>query len=242
MSQKSNLPKKFYQTASVDKDEDNGTFYLVLDCKRAKTPAKNGLSLHSQSAAHLLADEWHRQETVIDPSNMHVTRMVNAAIDHVSKVIPAVQSEISKYATTELLCYRAAQPDKLVKRQNEQWTPVLDWASQKFGARFHLREGVMFIEQPIETLEIMDQETRKFEDPVALSALYTLVTIGGSLCVALAVAHGHMEASQAYKICELEADFTSEIYGIDEEAQFRYERRQEEFIAAAKLLLAVTPS
>ncbi len=237
MSHKPSLPKKFYKTASVV-EEDNA-FHLVLDGKRAKTPAKNSLSLSNRTAALLLADEWHGQVDVIDPANMHVTRMVNAGIDHVSKVISDVQSEVSKYAATELLCYRAANPEKLVARQNKVWNPILNWVDEKFGAKFYLSEGVMFVRQRSETLGILDSEVRRFDNPVALSALYTLVTIGGSLCVALAVAHRHLDAFEAYRICEVEADFTSEIYGIDEEAQFRYERRQEEFIAAAKLLLAV---
>ncbi len=237
MSHKPNFPKKFYKTVSLD--EENGIFHLTLDGKRTKTPAKNSLGLPNLEAALLLQEEWHRQENIIDPSDMHITRMVNAAIDHVSKVVPDVQCEIAKYATTELLCYRAAQPEKLVLRQNEQWNPVLDWINQKLGAKFYLSEGVMFVAQPSETLNILERETRKFNNPVALSAFYTLVTIGGSLCVALAIAYKHLDPLTAYKICELEADFTNEIYGIDEEAQFRYVRRKQEFITAASLLKAM---
>jgi chaperone required for assembly of F1-ATPase len=232
-----NLPKRFYKTATVD--ELDGMFHLLLDGKRAKTPAKNMLALDNQKAAQHLADEWSAQQEFIDPSNMHITRMVNAGIDHVGKVVSEVQSEIAKYATTELLCYRAAQPEKLVVRQNEQWNPLLDWANEVFDARFILSEGVMFVAQPPETLQKMAEQVGKFTNPIALSALYTLVTIGGSLIAALAVAYRYIEAQDAYRLCELEADFTSEIYGIDEEAHFRYERREAEFVAAARLLLAV---
>jgi chaperone required for assembly of F1-ATPase len=232
-----NLPKRFYKTATVD--ELDGMFHLLLDGKRAKTPAKNMLALDNQKAAQHLADEWSAQQEFIDPSNMHITRMVNAGIDHVGKVVSEVQSEIAKYATTELLCYRAAQPEKLVDRQNKQWNPLLDWANEAFDARFILSEGVMFVAQPPETLQKMAEQVGKFTNPIALSALYTLVTIGGSLIAALAVAHRYIDAQDAYKLCELEADFTNEIYGIDEEAHFRYERREAEFVAAARLLLAV---
>jgi chaperone required for assembly of F1-ATPase len=232
-----NLPKRFYKTATVD--ELDGMFHLLLDGKRAKTPAKNMLALDNQQAAQHLADEWSAQKEFIDPSNMHITRMVNAGIDHVGKVVSEVQSEIAKYATTELLCYRAAQPAKLVDRQNEQWNPLLDWANEAFDVRFILSEGVMFVAQPPETLQKMAEQVGEFTNPIALSALYTLVTIGGSLIAALAVAHRYIEPQNAYKLCEIEADFTNEIYGIDEEAQFRYERREAEFVAAAKLLLAV---
>jgi chaperone required for assembly of F1-ATPase len=231
-----NLPKRFYKAATVEKLD--GSYHLLLDGKKAKTPAKSLLALDNLQAAQHLADEWSAQKEFIDPSNMHITRMVNAGIDHVGKVIGEVQSEITKYATTELLCYRAAQPEKLVIRQNEQWNPLLDWANEAFDARFILSEGVMFVAQPPETLQKMTAQVAKFTNPIALSALYTLVTIGGSLITALGVAHKHIEASDAYKICELEADFTNEIYGVDEEAHFRYERREAEFIAAARLLLS----
>jgi chaperone required for assembly of F1-ATPase len=232
-----NLPKRFYKAATVA--EIDGMFHLLLDGRHAKTPAKNMLALQHLLAAQLLADEWSSQKEFIDPSNMHVTRMVNAGIDHVGKVVGDVQDEIAKYATTELLCYRADQPEKLVMRQNEIWNPLLDWAQEEFGVQFILSEGVMFVAQTPKTLQKMADQVSKFTNPIALSALYTLVTIGGSLIVALAVVHKHIEAQTAYRLCELEADFTSEIYGIDEEAQFRYERREAEFVAAAKLLLAI---
>ncbi len=237
MLQPLNLPKRFYKIASIA--EGDAGFYLLLDGRQAKTPAKALLALPKYAAAQLLCNEWEEQVDVINPATMHITRMVNAGIDHVGKVISEVQSEIAKYATTELLCYRAATPEKLVLRQNEHWNPLLDWANEALGARFILSEGVMFVEQSSEALDKMTKQVNKFTNPIALSALYTLVTIGGSLILALAVAHRHIKAQDAYSISELEANFTSEIYGIDEEAQFRYKRREQEFVAAAGLLLAV---
>ncbi len=231
------LPKRFYKSASIGEGE-NG-FHLLLDGKTARTPAKNVLALPNQSAAEHLAAEWNAQKDVIDPSEMHMTRMVNAGIDHVGTVIGEVQTEIAKYATSDLICYRASEPNRLVELQQKFWDPVLDWARDALDARFILSEGVMFVAQPLATLARIDSEVQKFTHPVSLSALYTMTTLGGSLVIALAVAHRHLEPSAAYAACELEADFTTEVWGADEEALFRRKRREDEYLAAAKLLLSL---
>ncbi len=230
--------KRFYKTVGIEKIGED--YHLLLDGRKAKTPAKNALSLTSFEAAELLCAEWDAQKEFIEPSTMHITRMVNASIDHVSEKLNEVSAEIAKYGGSDLMYYRSPEPPKLFSKQIELWDPVLQWASKKFNVEFKCSNAINFVEQSSATLQALEQEVQKFTSPIALSALYTVLTIGGSLIVALAVAHRHCEPQHAYKICELEPDFTSEIWGVDEEAQIRRELREVEFIAASQLLLAVS--
>lgn len=232
------LPAKFYKQASFA--EEGGVYHLLLDGKKARTPSKNGLAVKTGVAAALLAAEWNAQERVVDPAEMHVTRIVNAAIDHVAAKRDEVAAEIVKYAGSDLVCYRAGEPEKLVDRQRLVWDPVVDWMRDAFGIRLNLAEGVIFVAQSPETMARIGDILDEYEDPVALSALSVLTTLSGSVALALAVAKRRLGPTEAYDASELDADFTAEVWGADEEALHRRARRKAEFDSAARLLLSVS--
>ena len=231
------LPERFYKSADIV--DDGGAFHLVLDGRKARTPAKAPIALANREAAMLVAREWNAQIGVINPAEMHATRIVNAAIDHVSGAMAAVADEIVKYAGSDLICYRASEPERLVERQALIWDPLVAWARQDLGVALNLAEGVVFVAQSADALDAIRGHVARFDDPASLSALHVLTTLGGSVILSLAVASQRLSPTDAYDASELEADFTSEVWGIDEEAAFRRSRRRQEFEAAARLLLAL---
>ena len=231
------LPARFYASAEIEEKE--GVFFLTLDGRRARTPAKSPISVPARAAAMLLAAEWNDQKDVINPADMHVTRIVNAAIDHVGVARQAVAEEIVKYGGSDLLCYRAADPDRLVALQRMVWDPIVNWARHTLAINLNLAEGVIFVPQSRAAMDRISEHVAGFEDPIALSALHVLTTLSGSVILSLAVAKRHLQPTEAYDASELEADFTSEVWGSDEEALYRRRRRETEFKAAAALLLSV---
>jgi chaperone required for assembly of F1-ATPase len=228
------LPRRFYKDAGVR--EENGAFALVLDGRPARTPAKNSLSVADLKTAEALAAEWRAQAEVIDPAGMPLTRLVNSAIDGVASRMADVAEEVSRYAGSDLLCYRAGDPERLVARQAELWDPVLDWARDELGARFVLVEGIMFAEQPLGALAAVRSSVGAVEDPLALAALSTITSLTGSVLLALAVAHGRMTAEEAWAAAHLDEDFQMEVWGGDEEALERRLRRWSEMEAAAMVV------
>ena len=54
---------------------------------------------------------------MIDPAAMPLTRLANSIIDGVAAAPQPVAAEIEKYLGTDLLFYRAAEPEGLVARQ-----------------------------------------------------------------------------------------------------------------------------
>jgi len=80
---------------------------------------------------------------MIDPALMPWTRIVNSAIDGVAYRLAATADEITKYAGSDLVCYRAGEPEALVRAQAAAWDPVLGFA-RKSSAPLHLhgRRGV----------------------------------------------------------------------------------------------------
>ena len=78
-----------------------------------------------------VAAEWERQRETIDPADMPLTRLLNSAIDGVAHTMAETRADIVRYAGSDLLCYRAEEPDTLVARQAHAFDPVLRWAAER---------------------------------------------------------------------------------------------------------------
>ena len=120
------LPKRFYTDAAVGRcggrplcpvGWKNGERRRVRRCWRSSLRA----------LADEIVAEWAAQEGVINPATMPLTTLAMTAIDAVTGREADVAAEIVKYAGSDLLCYRAAGPEKLVAGQAELWDPVLAW-------------------------------------------------------------------------------------------------------------------
>ena len=140
------------------------------------------------------AAEWERQRETIDPTDMPLTRLLNSAIDGVAHTMAETRADILGYAGSDLLCYRAEEPETLVARQAHAFDPVLRWAAESLGARFNVTAGVMHVAQPPEALAAIGAALDAYDDPVALAALSVMTTLTGSALLALAVARGFLSA------------------------------------------------
>ncbi|MDL2400490.1 ATP12 family chaperone protein [Rhizobium mayense] len=230
------LPKRFYKDVSVRESEDG--HLIELDGKVVKTPARQSLAVPTEALAKLVAAEWARQVDVIDPATMPVTRLVNTALDGVATDSQAVFEDILRFSSSDLLCYRADTPERLVERQSEQWNPVIDWAANELGARFILAEGVMHQEQPREAIAAFAVTLRKYDTPLELASLHTITTLTGSAILALAFAEGQLPLDEVWSLAHLDEDWTIEHWGRDEEAEHRRAQRFEEFQAATDVFSA----
>lgn len=231
------LPKRFYKAVSVEPDGD--AFGVRLDGKPVRTPGKARLMLSSEAAARLVAGEFEAQAENIDPVTMPTLRLVNTAIDGVAADPQAVLEDILRFASSDLLCYRADAPQGLVERQNEHWDPVLDWARGELGARFNLAEGVIHVEQPRESIAVLGAHLARRADPLRLAALHVMTSITGSALLALAVEAGALDMEAAWLAAHVDEDWQIEHWGQDAEAMARRTQRKRDFLAAARLLEAV---
>lgn len=232
------LPKRFYTTVSIGPVEDGG-YAILLDGRTVRTPAKQPLTAPTARAAELLAAEWDAQKEVIDPGTMPVTRLANTAIDGVAKDIRAVFDDILNFAGTDLLCYRASEPEGLVARQAEGWDPVMSWAAEKLGARFILAEGVVHQTQPRAAINAYAEALRAYATPLGLSCLHTITTLTGSALLAIAFAEKHLSAEEAWALAHLDEDWQIDHWGTDDEAFQRRENRWRDMQAATATLDAL---
>ncbi|NEU11505.1 ATPase [Methylobacterium sp. BTF04] len=227
------LPKRFY--AAAGSAETDGQFRLTLDGRVANTPARNPLVLPTEALAQAVAAEWEAQVAVIDPHTMPLTRLANTAIDGVAPRRDAVIDDLSAYAGTDLLAYRAGDPERLIASQAAAWDPVLDWARDALDARFILGEGVMHVTQPEATVAALRRALAQTDGPFRLAALHTMTTLTGSLLLALAVLHDHLTPEQAWEAAHVDEAYQASVWGTDAEAEIRHALRKGEFAAAARL-------
>ncbi|MEX3008885.1 ATP12 family chaperone protein [Hoeflea sp. TYP-13] len=235
---KKELPKRFYERAEIGEVE--GGFSIQLDGRTIRTPARQVLQLPTRDLAELVCKEWDAQTKEIDPVTMPVTRLVNTSLDGIANDPQAVIEDILRFAGTDLLCYRADGPQRLVDRQTEIWDPVIDWAHASLGARFLLAEGVMHVEQPKEAINAIGIHVAAFTSPIALASLHSFTTLTGSALLSIAIAKEELTVADAWSAAHVDEDWNIEQWGEDAEAKARRTYRWGEMLAADQALKALS--
>lgn len=227
--------KRFFKDVSLAPDEAG--FVLLLDGRPARTPAGKPLAVAQEAVANALVAEWVAQGERLDPAAMPLTRLINAAIDGVAAEMAAVRADIVKYAGSDLVCYRADEPEGLVALQETHWRPLVSHVLEKHGARLVLAEGVMHVGQDRDALAAI-AAALEGDDPLRLAAIHTVTTLTGSAVIALALADGVLTTEAAWSAAHVDEDWQMSKWGRDEIALERRALRWREMDAAG-LVLAV---
>jgi chaperone required for assembly of F1-ATPase len=221
--------KRFYREARAAGSA------IELDGRPVRTPARHALELPTAALAEAVAEEWAGQGETIDPRAMPLTGLANAAIDRVAPDPDAFAAGLAVYGESDLTCYRAEAPPRLVERQAERWDPILAWARSRFDVDFVVTSGIVHRPQPPATIARLAAATAA-RSPFALAGLAPLVTISGSLLVGLAVAEAALGVEAAWEAAALDEAWQAETWGEDAEAAAALAARRREFLAAARFL------
>lgn len=222
--------KRFYKAAAVGPEGN-----ILLDGKPVRTPSGAALALPAALLAEAVADEWNAQEEKVDPRAMPLTGLANAAIDRIAPDRAAFAAGLAAYGESDLVCYRAEGPEALAARQAAHWDPVLGWAQQRYDVVFELAQGVIHMPQPPETVALL-QAAVAARSAFELAGLSPLVTVSGSLLIALAVAEGALGLEPAWTAATLDEAWQAEQWGEDEEAKAALAARRRDFEAGARFL------
>lgn len=227
--------KRFYKETGVDEGE--GGFRVLLDGKPMRTPAKAVLVVPTRALAEAIAAEWAAvpERAEINAAHLPLTRLAATGIDRVVARRDEVIADTSKYAGSDLLCYRAAGPDSLVGLQRERWDPLLAWAVERHGARLITAEGIGFVEQAAEARARLHEAVASHGD-LALSALYNLTHTAGSVVIALAVSDGRLDAVDAFAAAQTDELYQVDRWGDDPIAEKQREGVRRDIEAAARFL------
>jgi chaperone required for assembly of F1-ATPase len=225
--------KRFWKEAAAV--ASGGGWAVELDGKPLRTPARKPLIVPAEALALGIAQEWNGAGETIDPRQMPLTGLANAAIDLVEADPQAFAAGLAKYGEGDLACYRAETPRELVERQEKSWDELLGWARRRFDVDFCTTSGIVHVAQPEATVRRLAHAVGSL-DPFRLAGLSPLVTIGGSLVAALAVAESQLSPQQAWDAVTIDEQWQAEQWGADAEAEAALEARRKDFFAAAKFL------
>lgn len=225
--------KRFYKQAAVSPEE--GAVAILLDGRPVRTPARAPLRVPTEELAEAIAGEWNAQGEKIEPHLMPLTGLANAAIDRVAPDPAAFAGTLAQYGESDLLCYRAEGPQSLVERQSRVWDPLLGWARTRFGIEIETTAGVMHRPQPPRTVEQLGRAVAA-RSAFQLAGLAPLVTIAGSLIIALALAEGAIGLEEAWDAAMLDEAWQAEQWGADPLAAASLGNRRREFEGAYRFL------
>ncbi|HUG45057.1 MAG TPA: ATP12 family protein [Sphingomicrobium sp.] len=225
--------KRFWKSAAALRDDAG--WAIALDGKKVRTPARRPLLVPSEPLALAIADEWNRSGETVDPRELPLTGLANAAIDQVAPDPGSFAAGIARYAESDLLCYRAEAPSGLVELQAESWDELLSWARRRFDVDFATTCGIAHVPQPDPTVQRLAHALKSL-DPFRLAALFPLVTIGGSLVAGLAVLEGAIATGQAWEAVTVDERWQLYQWGADAQAQAALELRRRAFFDGARFV------
>jgi chaperone required for assembly of F1-ATPase len=225
--------KRFWKVADVAREGDG--WGVSLDGRALRTPARAAVNVPGEALARAIADEWNSVEGEVDPRDLPLTGLANAAIDRVAPDPQAFAAGLARYAEADLACYRAEGPPALVERQSAAWDALLDWARRRFDVDFRSTSGLIHVAQPAATVDRLGHAVAAL-DPFRLAGLSPLVTIGGSLVAALAVIERAITPEAAWNAVSVDERWQLDQWGADAEAAQVLANRQRDFLAAARFL------
>ncbi len=225
--------KRFWQRVDAALEEDG--WGVRLDERPLRTPGRAPLVVPGEALARAIAAEWASVEETVEPRAMPLTGLANAAIDRVAPDRAVFAAGLARYAEADLACYLAEEPATLAARQRDSWDALLGWARRRYDVDFAVTTGIVHVAQPKATVERLAQAVAEL-DSFRLAGLAPLVTIGGSLVAALAVAERAYAAEQAWEAVSLDERWQIERWGADSEAVAALANRRRDFLAAAQFL------
>ncbi len=224
--------KRFWTEVGVDARE------VRLDGRPVRTPGRVPLVLPTDALAEAVAGEWRGVGAAIDPRAMPLTGLANAAIDRISPDPAPFAEGLARYGESDLLCYRADDPPELVARQAALWDPPLAWARGRYDVGFEVTTGIVHRAQPSATIARLGEAVGAL-GAWRLAGLSPVVTITGSLVLAMALAERAMTVDAVWAAAQADEDWQAERWGEDALAAEARDARRRERGAAAAFLAAL---
>jgi chaperone required for assembly of F1-ATPase len=227
------LPKRFYKHVAIAEVEDGYT--VLLDGRQIKTPTRKLVAVASHELADAMRAEWEEQGTHVDPDLMPHVKLVNSAIEGGDDARAALIDEVVKYASNDLLLYRADSPRELVVLQEQVWDEILVKLARHFSISFRPTVGIIHQPQPSEALAKL-KSSLDLIDFMSVTAMVSITGMTGSGLLAIALREGLIDTETTWRAAHVDEDYQIAQWGEDSEAAKRRERRRTEFNAAVNVM------
>ncbi len=222
--------KRFYAAAAIAPAE--GGWRVELDGKPVKTAAGKPQQVASRALAQAMADEWEKQGKDIDLGSFRFRDLTDYALDAIAADRAGTIASLLPYGETDTLCYRSEAGEALMERQLALWEPLLCAAERRWDIHFERVSGIVHRAQPKQTMARL-LAVLETQDNLTLAALRVLASLAASLVIALLALEADSDIDALWDAANLEEDWQAQLWGKDEEAEARRERRLSAFRAGA---------
>jgi chaperone required for assembly of F1-ATPase len=229
--------KRFWDKATIG-PTDQG-FAVLLDGRPMHLPDGTELRVRPPRLAEAVAAEWQAAGGAKDGemsfADTPLTRLAGTAQQRIAPDPAPTIDAIARYGENDLLCYRAASPEALVRRQARLWQPWLDWVALTYDAPLRVTTGIAPIRQHRDSVAALRRAVGALKVEV-LAALGIAVPALGSLVLGLALAEGKLDAPSAHALGMLDELFQAEQWGEDAEAVARRAAIEADVALAARFI------
>jgi len=229
--------KRFWDTATVGPSDQGHA--ILLDGRPMHLPGGAELRVRPRRLAEAIAAEWQEAGGAkggeMSFADTPLTRLAGTTQQRIAPDPAPTIVAIARYGENDLLCYRAATPEVLVRRQARAWQPWLDWAALTYDAPLRVTTGIAPIRQHRDSVAALRRVVAALDLEV-LAALGLAVPALGSLVLGLALAAGRLDAPAAFALGALDELFQAEQWGEDAEAAARRSAVAADIALAARFI------
>lgn len=203
--------KRFYKTVSVTRSDNR--FEINLDSRKLKTPHGNIFYTTNEPLALAVMNEWDTQQEKIETHNMHLTTLINTAIDNPSHHNKEVFCEkIIQFLDSDTICFQSSEPPELAKLQSEKWDPVIEWFEYRFSCKVPIKKDV--IVSPVSDAARLSvyRHLTSHNDWSLLGMSFVTENLK-SLLLTLALTERVINVDDAVSLSLLETEFQTEQWG-----------------------------
>ena len=198
-------------------EEKNGKYLIKRNNKFIKTPGGNLIELPSMKLAKILLKEYESNLKTKNINLVSPIKITNTAIDKIKTMHNFYIDEITYNLNSDVICYFASFPEKLLNLQNKEWLPLIHYMKKSYNIELIYTSNLFAINQKSESLLKLKnilQEINIFK----LSAFYTLSQITKSIIIPLALVNNKISVKKAFENSNLEELYQISKWGKDEEA------------------------
>jgi chaperone required for assembly of F1-ATPase len=225
--------KRFYKTVQTDEVECGHE--ILLDGKVVKTPLGRRLCLPNAELAKAIASEWRDQVDGVSLDSMPLTGFSYGVLDRVADSRSELVDQICAFGGADLICYRAGAPADLIEAQKTHLEPLVRWAESRFDAPLSVTTGIRHVEQSDGAMAGLRNAVEDHNNFV-LAALYSAVSITGSLVIGLAISDGYLSGEAAWEASRIDENYQKGRWGEDAEANAEADSKKAALLAAARFI------
>ena len=214
--------KKFWKTVKVKKKSCN-SYEILLDEIVLKTPMKKDLTILNSKIAEEIQKEWNQDTGILDTDAMIFYGIISTSIDKIINSRTSYINDILSFIDTDLICYRAEEPNDLVQWQSKNWDPILLKVEKYIHNKIDVFKGIMPSKQNKVIKFAINQILTKFSD-LEIIVLHRITKITGSVFLSLCILNDDIIREKAFELSHLDELWQAENWGYEEEASNNREK------------------